>query len=184
MYDNINTSSPGPLGAQIRRLRLSRGLSLAALARRAGTSAPALHRYESGWDRFEVATLRKIASALEARLDIRLTVEEGDPPEGVPKPASLVKLLSPLFWDKLLTPSDLSVFPEWVVRRVLMYGDLRQARAARAFFGSDMLKKALAMRAVDPRTRNFWTILRREDGLLREDGSSKEDGNAPQGTQR
>src|SRR5439155_947182 len=40
-----------PLGHRIRQLRQDRGWTLAELARRAGTSAPALHRYENGWGR-------------------------------------------------------------------------------------------------------------------------------------
>ena len=53
------------------------------------------------------------------------------------KPADLVKLLSPQFWDKKLTPSDLEEYPLWVAGRVMMYGNLRQVRAARAFFGDN-----------------------------------------------
>ncbi len=59
-----------PIGPQIRRLREGRGWTLAELARRAGTSAPTMHRYENGWDRFELATLRKIAAALHTRLEV------------------------------------------------------------------------------------------------------------------
>jgi len=70
--DDRFDSSATPLGHQIRRLREERGWTLAALARRAGTSAPALHRYENGWDRFRADTLRKVAGALGARLDVRL----------------------------------------------------------------------------------------------------------------
>ena len=58
MSDNINVLQGAPVGLQIRALRKERGWSLAELARRAGTSAPTLHRYESGWERFELATLR------------------------------------------------------------------------------------------------------------------------------
>ena len=76
MSDNISLPAPAPpVGVRIRSLRKARGWSLAELARRAGTSAPSLHRYESGWDRFELATLRKIASALGARLEVRLVCE-------------------------------------------------------------------------------------------------------------
>ena len=52
--------SPREIGAAIRRQRLRRGWSLVELARRAGTSAPTVHRYESGWSRFEVRTLEKL----------------------------------------------------------------------------------------------------------------------------
>ena len=72
MSDNLLVDQPAPIGQQIRRLRRGRAWTLAELARRAETSAPTLHRYENGWDRFELATLRKIATALGARLEVRL----------------------------------------------------------------------------------------------------------------
>lgn len=158
MSDKIR--APAPIGSQIRRLRKGRGWTLADLARRAGTSAPTLHRYEGGWDRFEVATLRKIAAALGARLEIRLA----GPDRPVERPAApparrLLRLLAPLFWDKELTLSDLADYPEWVTRRVLMFGDRRQAAAVRDSYGDDAVRKAVAHRSVDARTRNYWTVL-------------------------
>ena len=79
MYDKNSSSPPPPIGTQIRRLRKERGLTLSALARLVGTSVPTMHRYESGWDRFELNTLRKIATGLGAALEVRLV----PPPEGV-----------------------------------------------------------------------------------------------------
>lgn len=155
MNDNLS-SSPALVGAQIRTLRRSLGWSLAKLARRAATSAPSIHRYESGWDRFQIYTLRKIARALGARLEIRLVKEDGrqrDKPES----RRLVPLLKPLFWDKKLNAEDLDAFPVWVMCRVLMFGNLRQVRITRGFYGDRVLKEALASRTIDPKTRNFWT---------------------------
>lgn len=63
MYDKPLLEQPAPIGQQIRRLRQGRGWTLAELARLAATSGPTLHRYENGWDRFELVTLRKIAAA-------------------------------------------------------------------------------------------------------------------------
>ncbi|MHC4472742.1 MAG: helix-turn-helix domain-containing protein [Planctomycetota bacterium] len=150
--------APALLGARIREIRRARGWSLAELARRAGTSAPALHRYESGWDRFGVPTLRRIADALGARLEVRLIVDEK---RDVPRhgPRRLVELLSPLFWDKDLTVEDLERFPTWVLGRLLAFGNLEQVRAARRHFGDDAVREAIERRDVDARTRNFWTLM-------------------------
>ncbi len=159
MYDNIRQRENSPIGLQIRRMRLSRGWSLAELAGRAGTSAPALHRYESGWNRFEVATLRKIARALGARLEISIIQEKRTKPKKRLKPEQLIMILSPLFWDKKLTHSDLHDYPTWVLGRVLMFGEMRQVKAAREFFGNDLIEKAIALRVVDARTRNYWNMI-------------------------
>jgi len=158
MSDNLDAAGQaGPIGAQIRRLRKAKGWTLAELARRAGTSTPSLHRYESGWDRFEVATLRKISAALGARLEIRLVPGRG--PAGRPSPDRLVRLLAPLFWDRDLTRSDLEDHPGWVLRRVLMYGNRAQTGMARRFYGDDAVREAAAHRSVDARTRNYWSLI-------------------------
>ncbi len=79
MYDKLAFSPPPPIGTQIRRLRKEQGLTLSDLARLADTSAPTMHRYESGWDRFELNTLRKIAGALGATLEVRLIPRPAPP---------------------------------------------------------------------------------------------------------
>jgi transcriptional regulator with XRE-family HTH domain len=126
VHDNLDLDTQAPIGFQIRALRKARGWSLAELAKRAGTSAPTLHRYESGWERFEVATLRRLAAALDAQLNVSLEPLR----KGVPRPklstAQLASLLSPLFWDRPLQPRDIDEYPDWVLRRVLMYGNRRQ----------------------------------------------------------
>lgn len=155
MYDN---TSPAPVSAQIRALRTARGLTLAELATRAGTSAPTVHRYESGWDRFEMGTLRKIATALGARLEIRLRADLEEA-EREPTVQELLDLWRPLFWDRDLIASDLEEYRVWVLSRVLMFGDRRQVAAARRFFGDDAIREAIARREVDPRTRNYWNFI-------------------------
>ncbi len=160
MNDNF-TSPPTLVGAQIRKLRRSLGWTLAELARKAGTSTPALHRYESGWDRFQVETLRKIASALGASLEIRL-VKESTRQRKEPRSAKLLLLLENLFWDKKLEPADLDSFPHWIMCRVLMFGNLKQVGLARGHFGDRLLKEAVASRAIDRKTRNFWTLMLEE----------------------
>jgi transcriptional regulator with XRE-family HTH domain len=137
---------------------MARGLTLAELARRVGTSAPTLHRYESGWDRFEVATLRRIAAALGARLEIRLVAPSQAVPEA-PSRRELVRSFAPLFWNHRLSVSDLERHPAFVLERVLTSGSLEQVRQARAHYGDEALRKAVARRSVDPRTRAYWTLI-------------------------
>lgn len=157
MNDNFVQGVAPPIGHQIRRLRLSKGLSLNEAARRAGTSAPSLHRYENGWDRFEVATLRKIARALGAALDVRLVPLES--PSRPPSRKALASLLSPLFWDRKLTPSDLEDYPDWVLARVLMFGSREQIAGSRLYFGNEAIRRVVERRVVDPRTRNYWRLI-------------------------
>jgi len=155
--DNIVIEKQAPIGFQIRALRQDRGWSLAELARRAGTSAPTLHRYESGWERFELATLRRLASALGVQLNVSLVPIAK--PAAKPSRAKLTRLLSPLFWDRPLQPQDLDEFPEWVLRRALMYGDRQQVQASRLYFGDEAVREAAAHREIDKRTRNYWNLI-------------------------
>jgi transcriptional regulator with XRE-family HTH domain len=157
---NDKSAPPEPVGSQLRRLRTERGMTLAELARLAGTSAPTLHRYESGWDRFEIRTLRKLAAALGARLEVRL-----DAPSmrasafRRPSGRLLATSLRPLFWDRPLRERDLARHAGWVIERVLTAGTLAQVRAARAYFGEDAIRSAAQRRGVDPRTRAYWRLL-------------------------
>jgi transcriptional regulator with XRE-family HTH domain len=158
MYDKKETP-PALVGGQIRALRKSLGWSLSELARRAGTSAPSVHRYESGWDRFEMKTLRKIAAALGARLEVKLVKEETAQRMEETAPGKLVRILEGLFWDKKLTVKELEDYPEWVLSRVLMFGDFKQVGAARRYFGDKVLKGTLAMKGIDEKTRNYWKLM-------------------------
>lgn len=148
------------MGQQIRQLRQARGFTLAELARRAGTSAPTVHRYENGWDRFEVRTLQRIAAALGARLEVQL-VPARDPQLDSTSPStkSLVKKLAPLFWDRDLQVADLNRHPGWVLERVLTTGDQDHVRAARSFFGDEEMRRAVRRRGVDARTRRYWDLI-------------------------
>ena len=148
-----------PLGARIRGLRKARGLTLAALGERVGTSAAALHRYESGWDRFELATLRRIAAALGASLEIRIVTSEARSSRKSRSASAVVRGLAPLFWDKPLREVDLVRHTSWVLARVLTAGDKHQVRAARAWFGDEAIRHAVKRRGVDARTRNYWRMM-------------------------
>lgn len=159
MCDKSLDDAPAPIGQQIRRLRQGCGWTLAELGHRAGTSAPTLHRYENGWDRFELATLRKIAAALGARIEVRLVprTEVTDVGPGEVGWKSLAKLLSPLFWDQDL--SDRPEHTDWVLGRVLAFGNREQVAAARSYFGDDAIRRAVERRGIDARTRNYWRLI-------------------------
>jgi len=148
---------PSPISAQILNLRKDRGWTLSELAERSGTSAATMHRYESGWDRFEIPTLRKIAAALGARLEVRLLPSSPEALDPAPDERQVTDALTPLFWDKDLDESDLENHPEWVLARVLMFGSLDQVWLARAHFGDAAVRAAVRRREVDARTRSFWS---------------------------
>jgi len=150
-------SPPSPISAQIRSLRKERGWTLSELAERVGTSAATMHRYESGWDRFEIPTLRRIAAALGARLEVRLVPSSPEAMDSHPDEKQVMDALSPLFWDRDLEGSDLKDHPGWVLARVLRFGSLEQVRLARAYFGDGAVRAAVRRREVDARTRSFWS---------------------------
>ncbi|MFQ5718586.1 MAG: helix-turn-helix domain-containing protein [Acidobacteriota bacterium] len=171
MYDKAGRTEPRPIGVQIRSMRVARGWSLAELARRVGTSAPTLHRYEGGWDRFQLTTLRKIASALGARLEVNLIPERGTEREPArPSVGRLLQLISPLFWDRRLHASDLERYQDWVVERVLMFGNWEQVMAMRRFYDDAAVARAIKRRGVDAKTRCFWTTVL-DGGVLASEGS-------------
>lgn len=146
------------IGARRKRL----GLSLSQLARRAHTSPATLSRYENGWSRFEVTTLRKLATALDCDLVVKLQPR----PRWVEQPTAenVVQQIGRLFWDVDLTASHLGEHPLWVVERVLEYGDLGDIRILTAFFGRETLLRLVGeARFSSDRTREFWQrVLERE----------------------
>lgn len=61
------------IGEQLARLRQEAGLTQAQVARRTGTTASAISRYENAdYDRYELRTLQKIVRACGGRLEISL----------------------------------------------------------------------------------------------------------------
>jgi transcriptional regulator with XRE-family HTH domain len=162
MNDKIIPEPPLPIGAQIRLLRQERALTLSALAGMAGTSAPTMHRYESGWDRFEMNTLRKIAAALGASLEVRLIPSPELLPSAIQNPRRLLTLLAPLFWDRELKKSELEIHGNWVLGRVLMFGTRAQVRAARSYYGDESIRLTIQRREIDSRTRNYWRLILEE----------------------
>ncbi|MBI3016637.1 MAG: helix-turn-helix domain-containing protein [Deltaproteobacteria bacterium] len=59
------------IGEQLARLRLQVGLTQAEVAKKAGTTASAISRYENGeYDRYELRTLQKIVAACGGKLKL------------------------------------------------------------------------------------------------------------------
>ncbi len=162
MYDKNVLAPPPSIGSQIRRLRKERGLTLAELAQLAGTSPPTMHRYETGWDRFELGTLRKIAAALGASLGVRLIPDPERASSATATRDEVLELVAPLFWDRELEEADLDTHPDWVLARVLMFGSQAQVKAVRAYYGDGRILKAIGRREVDGRTRNYWRLVLEE----------------------
>lgn len=65
------------IGEQLARLRLQAGLTQAEVAKKAHTTASAVSRYENAeYDRYELKTLQKIATACGGRLKIIFDYKE------------------------------------------------------------------------------------------------------------
>jgi DNA-binding XRE family transcriptional regulator len=59
------------IGEHLTQLRLKAGLTQAEVARRVGTTASAISRYESAkYDRYEYSTLKKIAAACGGEVEL------------------------------------------------------------------------------------------------------------------
>ena len=157
-----------PIGAQIRDLRESRGLTLQGLAAEVGTSAPAIHRYEGHWEGYTVRTLKRIAEALDADLEIRLNprVRAHLPDRSGNRPAErdFLERIRNLFWDADLTESHLTGNTAWILTRILNEGSLPQMRDALAYFGPTPFSGVLARRGLSVRARSFLTAFLKERG--------------------
>jgi transcriptional regulator with XRE-family HTH domain len=94
--------------ALVREMRLAAGLSQRALARRAGTSQPAIVRYERGAATPSWETLQRLAAACGRRL--RLSAESAPEPDDV----ELAELL-------------LGLTPEQRLRALRRYARLHEA---------------------------------------------------------
>lgn len=66
-------------GYQVARLRLQRGLTQAQLAELVGTRQPSIARLENGTSAPSLSFLNKIATALEARIEVRFVAETKEP---------------------------------------------------------------------------------------------------------
>jgi transcriptional regulator with XRE-family HTH domain len=150
---------------QLKRRREEKGLSLSGLARRVGTSAATLSRYEHGWTRFETYTLRKLATALGCELQIELVARPGIPRVSVSR-AKAVHQLRRLFWDHRLVVRDFDRHPIWMMERVLEYGALEDVRLVMEVFGkSRFLDMVAGATRVSAKTAAFWRSLLEQEGV-------------------
>lgn len=161
------------ISAALRLRRRELGLTLKQLARRVHSSPATVHRYESGWHRFEIYTLQKLARALGCRLRIALQPVE----QALPNASrhEVVDQLRRLFWDKKLQPADLEEHPEWVMRRVLEMGALRDVRALIGLLGKDrFLGHLQRLRFESAKTARLWRAMQELEGVRCTARSSRE----------
>lgn len=152
------------LSIQIKKRRQKLGLTLSNLARRVNTSAATLSRYENGWQRFELYTLQKIATALNCKLSVNL---EPATCKRTPKNISgFLNKIQRLFWDYKLNRSDLECYPIWIMERILEYGSLEDIRQMIHLTGrEEFLKNAALCRFQSARTAALWKTLINREGI-------------------
>ena len=64
------------IAEQLTKIRHDAGLTQKALAKKTGTTASAISRYESAnYDRYEINTIRKIVNACGGKLQIKIVKE-------------------------------------------------------------------------------------------------------------
>ncbi len=149
---------------QLRERRQQLGLSLTQLARRSDTSAATLSRYENGWTRFEVYTLRKLATALDCELEVKLVPNLR--PGSKPRKSEVVRTIERLFWDVPLKTGHLEKNTLWVVERVLEYGNLDDVASLVAWLGREaFLRHVGEARFSSDKTRGFWEHILRREGM-------------------
>jgi transcriptional regulator with XRE-family HTH domain len=163
MYDN-SMDCPTNISRQLGARRKDLGLSLVQVARRVDTSPATLSRYENGWSRFEVYTLRKLATALDCELVVRLEPKKRS--EIRPQRSDVVEKLRRLFWDQDLTVHHLEENPMWVVERVLEYGNLEDVHHLVGHMGRDtFLRYVSGARFSSDRSRAFWQQILSREGM-------------------
>jgi transcriptional regulator with XRE-family HTH domain len=157
-------SHPWDISMQLAARRREIGLSLSQLARRADTSPATLSRYEGGWARFEVYTLRKLATALGCRLVVRLEPKRSK--SGRVKVSEAIGRLGRLCWDQKLTARHLKDHPLWLVGRVLEFGNLDDVKLLVRLMGRDaFLRHVSEVRFETEKTRDFWQKILDREGI-------------------
>ncbi len=161
MYDNSMISTD--ISGLLREQRMKKGFSLSRLARLTNTSPATLSRYENGWQRFEIYTLRKIASALGCRLKVEL---EPLREEVVSNDETVVDSLRRLFWDKPFELSDIELYPKWVVGRVLESGSVEDIHMLVNHMGRERFLDAVSqVKFSSRRTENFWREMLKKENV-------------------
>ncbi len=164
MYDNSMMNELS-ISNKLKERRRESGFSLSELARLADTSPATLSRYENGWTRFEVATLRKLASALNCRLKIEFVPAEEYDRTRISKP-EVIDDLKRLFWDSDFNPETLDRYPVWAVERVLESGQLKDIHSLQILMGRDLfLESVLKSTRLSPKTRAFWNSILKKEGM-------------------
>ena len=153
----------GDISELIKKWRKKRGLSLSQMAKRVDTSPAALSRYENGWQRFEIYSLRKIAAALNCRLYVDFVPIHNY--KNIQNEAEAWKKMKRLFWDKKINRNDLVNYPEWVIKRVLEYGKMEDVKFIISFLGEKIFfRNLLKVKFSSKKTDIFWqNILKKEN---------------------
>lgn len=148
----------------IKKLRMDSGLSLAQLAARVNTSVSTLSRYETSWERFELYTLGKIATALGYRLDIKFKpIGTVRAPKNI---SGAIKRVQRLFWDHRLTKKDFDRYPVWITERVIEYGSLEDVYSLVGVMGRmAFLKNVSNSRFRSPKAGAFWRAILEKEGV-------------------
>ncbi|MCK5115609.1 MAG: helix-turn-helix domain-containing protein [Candidatus Aegiribacteria sp.] len=150
---------------KLRERRRECGLSLSELARLADTSPATLSRYENGWTRFEVATLRKLASALNCRLKIEFVPAEEFDRTRITK-SEVIDDLKRLFWESEFNSEVLDRYPVWAVKRVLESGQLKDIHSLQILMGRDIfLESVLKSTRLSTKTQGFWNLILKKEGM-------------------
>lgn len=162
IYDKEMAASG--LSSDLRHLRKMQGMPLSRLARLVGTSSATISRYESGWSRFELTTLRKLATALGYRIEItwRPLRQSG----AWETEEQLIRKLGRLFWDRRLERGDVDRYPRWMVGRVIQYGKIADIQALCAFLGRERFIGIISdHRMPSAKLERFWNAMLRLEGV-------------------
>jgi len=113
-----------------------------------------------------VRTLRRIAEALDAELEVRLRprlpAHAPRSPGDRPTEQDFLERIGDLFWDVDLTAVHLTENAPWVLTRILNEGSRPQVRSALAYYGPAPLSGVLARRELSARARSFLVALLKE----------------------
>lgn len=153
------------ISEKLRECRRECGFSLSELARLADTSPATLSRYENGWTRFEVSTLRKLALALDCRLKIEFVPSEERNRARMTE-SEVIDSLKRLFWDSDFNSEMLDKYPVWAVERVLESGQLEDVHSLQILMGRDLfLESVLKSTRLSPKTSAFWNGILKKEGM-------------------